>query len=90
MKAATSANAFFYTMIKISIHAAREGGDLNAVLITFGRKGFQSTPPVKAATDREVGHELTIDISIHAAREGGDTALLFMGVIGKYFNPRRP
>ena len=37
------------TKIRISIHAAREGGDFNG-----GWKrdfwGFQSTPPVKAAT----------------------------------------
>ena len=35
---------------KVSIHAAREGGDaLKVAIFLFGRK-FQSTPPVKAAT----------------------------------------
>ena len=36
---------------------------------------------MKAATDREIGHELTIDISIHAAREGGDiTEIALAGI----------
>ena len=35
-------------------------------------KGFQSTPPVKAAT-AAIGTQMSaVDISIHAAREGGD------------------
>ena len=33
---------------------------------------FQSTPPVKAATDTGVTKEGAFGISIHAAREGGD------------------
>ena len=34
----------------ISIHAAREGGDSKLYIINFQFFGFQSTPPVKAAT----------------------------------------
>ena len=34
--------------------------------------GFQSTPPVKAATLGVVGGKAFNTISIHAAREGGD------------------
>ena len=34
--------------------------------------GFQSTPPVKAATEQRVGSLVFDGISIHAAREGGD------------------
>ena len=34
----------------ISIHAAREGGDVQAQHIRLCGHGFQSTPPVKAAT----------------------------------------
>ena len=34
----------------ISIHAAREGGDAIAIGATVPPVGFQSTPPVKAAT----------------------------------------
>ena len=34
--------------------------------------GFQSTPPVKAATRVKVAVSVDFPISIHAAREGGD------------------
>ena len=34
--------------------------------------GFQSTPPVKAATDTPTDTPADDTISIHAAREGGD------------------
>ena len=34
----------------ISIHAAREGGDLLDAWLTVECNEFQSTPPVKAAT----------------------------------------
>ena len=33
---------------------------------------FQSTPPVKAATNAALSASMGIGISIHAAREGGD------------------
>ena len=33
---------------------------------------FQSTPPVKAATDKVRPSQISFGISIHAAREGGD------------------
>ena len=58
--------------IEISIHAAREGGDLKVALFEPAQILFQSTPPVKAAT---MPHMMKADkaiISIHAAREGGD------------------
>ena len=57
---------------RISIHAAREGGD--PLLIEGIVKGilFQSTPPVKAATADNLHVTCTANISIHAAREGGD------------------
>ena len=35
----------------ISIHAAREGGDINALSVPSVGWKFQSTPPVKAATE---------------------------------------
>ena len=57
----------------ISIHAAREGGDLLASAVASATSTFQSTPPVKAATDVTDCERLTADISIHAAREGGDS-----------------
>ena len=50
VKAATLDNVHVNPFFRISIHAAREGGD--AVLSRlYGERGlFQSTPPVKAAT----------------------------------------
>ena len=57
---------------KISIHAAREGGDSSILRLLSGRMAFQSTPPVKAATLCLIRFFLLRIISIHAAREGGD------------------
>ena len=58
--------------MEISIHAPREGGDVDAASDTRFFSSFQSTPPARGATrhqrcDGEVDH-----ISIHAPREGGD------------------
>ena len=41
-------------------------------LVEDGKWGFQSTPPVKAATRHNVAQRVIRPISIHAAREGGD------------------
>ena len=60
---------------KISIHAAREGGDVIMVVAHILRKVFQSTPPVKAATEKACKAAGLAFISIHAAREGGDDDL---------------
>ena len=56
----------------ISIHAAREGGDETGGGFVAIELLFQSTPPVKAATDSECQDCRFVGISIHAAREGGD------------------
>ena len=56
----------------ISIHAAREGGDGCHRCSTQTDEGFQSTPPVKAATNSDTVYFMSSGISIHAAREGGD------------------
>ena len=73
MKAATycSANGIIPTII--SIHAAREGGDLESLIHLREDFLFQSTPPVKAATCPAAVVPLAFAISIHAAREGGDS-----------------
>ena len=57
---------------KISIHAAREGGDSRRTRHLSRSLTFQSTPPVKAATQFVILPEQVVIISIHAAREGGD------------------
>ena len=80
-------SAMYYV---ISIHAAREGGDLILCSSFFAKKEFQSTPPVKAATPTNAIAYTAYKISIHAAREGGDdTKIDRFGVLSN-FNPRRP
>ena len=75
----------------ISIHAAREGGDLDDVA------GFQRTGDISIHAAREGGDvvplgtgTLSLYISIHAAREGGDEALFMRSKSKGNFNPRRP
>ena len=77
MKAATRLNQRDVSPLRISIHAAREGGDRNArcrastlsISIHAAREGgdFASNP-----TYEDFG------ISIHAAREGGDVRVFEM------------
>ena len=50
MKAATYFSNYKPTKKAISIHAAREGGDLLSSVRMYKPCEFQSTPPVKAAT----------------------------------------
>ena len=57
MKAATFWILFCDNIQCISIHAAREGGDSNNSVYDCGEVLFQSTPPVKAATDPEKEQE---------------------------------
>ena len=59
-------------IIDISIHAPREGGDVVRQGEALLRGLFQSTPPARGATWREVASALDKMISIHAPREGGD------------------
>ena len=74
----------------ISIHAAREGGDVSLLYVLIIHREFQSTPPVKAATSGARNHSLRSKISIHAAREGGDVEQHGLQAISADFNPRRP
>ena len=70
----------------ISIHAAREGGDKPRRHHPRLYGAFQSTPPVKAATE----YTFPLGISIHAAREGGDLGNCDCAARHRHFNPRRP
>ena len=72
MKAATINSMARGYVSRISIHAAREGGDGIVLDETEFTVRFQSTPPVKAATDELYINAGLMFISIHAAREGGD------------------
>ena len=46
-----------------------------SLFFTFCIVKFQSTPPVKAATQLFMGLIGALPISIHAAREGGDDSI---------------
>ena len=75
--------------MRISIHAAREGGDVLA-------HHMPSVLSISIHAAREGGDVLAhhmpsvLSISIHAAREGGDTAAATEIAQFSYFNPRRP
>ena len=58
----------------ISIHAPRAGRDLVYGLLANGFTEFQSTRPVRGATDQVHRGELAGSISIHAPRAGRDIA----------------
>ena len=75
VKAATNGAFLNSANLKISIHAAREGGDSAAVGAALLTGLFQSTPPVKAATTTPAMYLDDVLISIHAAREGGDSVV---------------
>ena len=89
MKAATALLRIADYDTVISIHAAREGGDLIndccartiRISIHAAREGGDSEGERQAST---------FGISIHAAREGGDAQTLTMTTPFAYFNPRRP
>ena len=102
VKAATARGLDYIFNLFISIHAAREGGDLRVVAdkpkglisIHAAREGgdhtptfkrliifkFQSTPPVKAATNSILLKLHVAGISIHAAREGGDESIIILPI----------
>ena len=78
MKAATYLDENGNEIEKISIHAAREGGDALNGRMSRECRLFQSTPSVKAATDRNAYAADFLTISIHAVREGGDIGSTFI------------
>ena len=89
MKAATIYYCITIKFYCISIHAAREGGDI------FGLYG-SPTWEISIHAAREGGDfngdtiNIRLIISIHAAREGGDKSFSGYVTAGQYFNPRRP
>ena len=89
VKAATIKLIIVRHNFTISIHAAREGGDV--------RKAKQHiTRAISIHAAREGGdvkicrNTVRNSISIHAAREGGDHSNGTHGTFSRYFNPRRP
>ena len=67
-------------MSVISIHAPREGSDWTILAGSSSRR-FQSTLPVRGATEPKKNKELKTPISIHAPREGSDRDLYHYGKI---------
>ena len=73
----------------ISIHAAREGGDivrriwynLTIISIHAAREGGDAS---------DIADYILSEISIHAAREGGDFTVSQKSMQKSNFNPRRP
>ena len=60
-------------ILKISIHAPREGGDATLSACAQFSAAFQSTPPARGATiPLRYAALRRLHISIHAPREGGD------------------
>ena len=81
MKAATRTIIIFGLTCKISIHAAREGGD-------YGEKALDASCRISIHAAREGGDNGEppsqyngLQISIHAAREGGDDKNLVLCVL---------
>ena len=60
------------SIMRISIHAPREGSDRSASQLSLNRVTFQSTLPVRGATHWMPLPEPPKGISIHAPREGSD------------------
>ena len=55
MRGATAAEGVGLDLTNISIHAPREGGDLDTIGFDNPMEEFQSTPPVRGATLLLVG-----------------------------------
>ena len=75
---------------KISIHAAREGGDRQDSV--FLRLHCISIHAAREGGDPCIHDIISVffTISIHAAREGGDPVVVCAYASVEYFNPRRP
>ena len=73
----------------ISIHAAREGGDVSRTMLHCQRVISIHAAREGGAVSRTMLPCQRV-ISIHAAREGGDCHGLHASDGGFYFNPRRP
>jgi len=56
----------------VSIHAFREEGDTEGVVVSVGGLAFQSTPSGRKATTDVVRGAASYSVSIHAFREEGD------------------
>ena len=74
----------------ISIHAPREGSDVESVSGQHFVNVFLSTLPARGATDPSLHRNSLALISIHAPREGSDPVCHIRREDQKYFYPRSP
>ena len=74
----------------ISIHAPRAGGDAARKCTPTGRMGFQSTPPVRGATELFRRGPRNKGISIHAPRAGSDNGSLTLKICNNIFQSTLP
>ena len=91
VKAATPSRQPHKTSCRISIHAAREGGDSHTLgKVHSHSTAFQSTPPVKAATDTAPDcNPFLLFQSTPPVKAATGRLHLRYGRVGD-FNPRRP
>ena len=90
-RGATSPLAGDFAHRKISIHAPREGGDLDKLAAHYGVARISIHAPREGGDEGVVA--LWADmfaISIHAPREGGDLAIWRDNCSLSNFNPRPP
>ena len=76
--------------VRISIHAPRAGRDKVVGKVIRAWVEFQSTRPVRGATNRRGRSRRVPAISIHAPRAGRDYGVFLSAVALGYFNPRAP
>ena len=74
----------------ISIHAPRAGSDVTYAVAGYPAGIFQSTLPVRGATQANRAKFSRLRISIHAPRAGSDVYALNYNFISNNFNPRSP
>ena len=74
----------------ISIHAPRAGSDARIVPACSSRSTFQSTLPVRGATQKGMNYDKVLNISIHAPRAGSDNSRAVGFPFKIHFNPRSP
>ena len=89
MKAATTDSPDKAQYRKISIHAAREGGDAEGLKRNTKRE--ISIHAAREGGDAYMGGGVAAEaISIHAAREGGDPAATFSDSVAAVFQSTPP
>ena len=67
---------FLFKVVVISIHASREGSDVNWYMNEASKYLFQSTLPAREATNKLKELLGDAEISIHASREGSDQRIV--------------